>query len=186
MRIDYVNQQIMDALLYGYTMVRYAPLDSDDPAKPLYIVCTDGFVAYVLEGDEIYFNLHRCHKAPDAFKLLLQEKDATAHRIDNMLTPTLDIRVATGAKSGTIMPRLNGEPAPRLLARFKGAAWDTFVDMDLLEAFDNARYYQARKTGPVAIVEDGRVVGYVMPCKAGDEEGHYTDTPTYEDAETPA
>lgn len=182
MRIDYVNHEIMDALLEGYTMVRYAPLDSDDPAKPLYIVCTNGFVAYVLEGDEIYFNLHRCHKAPDAFKFLLQETDDTLCRIDNMLDPTRDIRVAA-SENGRTLPKLDGSGSPRLLTRFKGAAWDTFADMDLLEAFDDARYYQAKKGGPIAVVEDGALVGYVMPCKAGDAEAHYTDTPTYDQAD---
>ncbi len=177
MRIDYVNQQIMDALVAGYPMPRYAAMDIPGADKPLYIVATDGFVAYVLESDEIYFNLSRCRQDVNAFKKLLP--DEALCRIDNMLEPTRDVRVATSAR-GRILPALTGERGYRLLARFKGYAWDTLIDMDLLEAFDDAKYYQAKKGGPVAVVEDGALVGYVMPCANDSAEGHYTDSPSYE------
>lgn len=180
MRIDYVNQQIMDALLDGCPEVRYAamPPSSATRGKTPRIISASGTVAYVLEESEIYFNLSRCGEEPGSFKPLVEDPDLT--RIDNMLDPTMDIRVMpTGVNA--LRAALTGESRTRLTARFKGAAWDTFVDVDLLEAFDEAKYYQSKKNGPVAVVEDGKLVGFVMPCKAGDAEGHYTDTPSYED-----
>lgn len=180
MRIDYVNQQIMDALLEGYPVPRYAVMAPSEKAprgKTPYIFSMNGFVAYVLEENEVCFNLSRCRNESGTFKPLTQEDDLL--RIDNMLEPTLDVRVATSA-SGRILHALTGESSYRLLARFKGYAWDTLIDMDLLEAFDDAKYYQAKKGGPVAVVEHGALRGYVMPCAGDSAEGHYTDSPSYE------
>lgn len=177
MRIDYVNHQIMDAMLAGYPFPRYAVMDSDSK-EPLYIVATGGFVAYILEESEICFNLTRCRNDPGAFKQLLA--DGTLCSTDNALEPTLDFRVAatpTGKMYYDNLPIITNTE-PELLARFKGAAWDTFVDVALLEAFDDAKYYQAKKNGPVAVVEGGCLVGYVMPVKCGSAEGHYTDSPS--------
>lgn len=177
MRIDYVNQEIMDALVAGYPVPRYAvmaPAQKAQRGKTPYIVAVDGFVAYVLEENEVCFNLGRCRNEPGAFKPLTKDEDLL--RIDNMLEPTMDVRVATSAR-GRILPALTGERGYRLLARFKGYAWDTFVGMALLEAFDDAEYYQDKENGPIAVVEDGSLVGYVMPVQAGDLAGHYTDSP---------
>lgn len=176
MRIDYVNQQIMDAMLQGYPMPRYDTITA--PVKEtLYIISTDGLVAYVLEESEIYFNLARCRNEPGVFKVLTE--DDTHLRIDNMLEPTLDIRVSHSGHTA-LSAFLTGESMAKMLTRFKGATWDTFVNMDLLEAFDYAKYYQAKENGPIAVVEDGALVGYVMPVKPGSAAGHYTDSPSNE------
>lgn len=177
MRIDYVNQKIMEALLERGPTVRIAPLSATEDTER-YIVCAGGFVAYVLECDEIYFNIGRCAHDPAAFNPLLS--DDTLIRIDNMLDPTLDIRVAA-KEHVTLAHLLDGGTTIKLLSRFKGADWDTLVDTDFLGAFDDAKYYQAKKYGPIAVVEGGKLVGYVMPTKNGDADGHYTDSRSYED-----
>lgn len=175
MRIDYVNQEIMDALVAGYPVPVYGTIYSDDAKPALHVVTTDGFVLYVLEPSEVYFNLGRCREDVNAFKPL--QHDETLCCIDNKLEATLDLRAA-GRRKATVADLLNGDaPAARLLARFKGAAWDTFVDVALLEAFDDAEYYQDKENGPIAVVEDGGLVGYVMPVQTGDLAGHYTDGP---------
>jgi hypothetical protein len=182
MRIDYVNQQIMDALVAGYPAPRYAvmpPAEKAPRGKTPYIVSINGHVAYVLEEDEVCFNLAHCRNEPSAFKYLTLDDDLL--RIDNMLEVTPDVRLAAAPRRKVYLDNLPiGQPEPVLLARFKGAAWDTFINMELLEAFDEAKYYQSRKNCPVAVVEDGALVGYVMPAKVDDAEGHYTDSPSYE------
>lgn len=180
MRTDYVNQQIMDALVAGHLMPRYMDMNRLDADNPLYIVTTNGFVAYVLEENEAHFNLAHCRNEPGVFKYLTQDDDLL--RIDNMLEPTPDVRLAAKPARKVYLDNLPIGPdrEPVLLARFKGATWDTFINMDLLEAFDEAKYYQAKKNGPVAVVEDGALVGYVMPAKVEDAEGHYTDSPSNE------
>lgn len=179
MRVDYINREIMEDMLQGIPMPRYAPIPAGDGEKEgRYIVSTSGLTAYILDRNEICFNLARCRCEPAAFEALLA--DDTLLRIDNMLEPTMDVRVAK-KESVTLGEILDGASTARLLARFKGSSWDVFVDMALLEAFDNAKYYQARRYGPVAVVEDGVLVGYVMPTKSETAEGHYTDSPSYDD-----
>lgn len=176
MRTAYVNQQIMYTLLQSYPVPKYDTITAPDK-ETLYIISADGTVAYVLEENEIFFNLSHCVHTPGIFNAL--EEDDTHLRIDNMLEPTLDIRVASPSKR-TVANWLPGAPSHSLLTRFKGATWDTFVNVELLEAFDDAKYYQAKKNGPIAVVEDGTLVGYVQPVKCDDLAGYYTDSPSYE------
>ena len=180
MRIDYVNQQIMDALVAGYPVPRYTTIYDPDGKVSLYIITTNGLVAYALEPREVCFNLARCREDDPAFLPLLESE--TLCSIDNMLEPTPDVRLAAKPARKVYLDNLPIGPdrEPVLLARFKGYTWDTFINMDLLEAFDDAKYYQEKKNGPVAVVEDGCLVGYVMPCKCEDAAGHYTDSPSPE------
>lgn len=92
MRIDYVNQRIMDAMVAGYLVPRYTTIYDPDGKVALYIVGTNGFVAYAMEPREVCFNLARCREDGPAFLPLLESE--TLCRIDNMLEPTLDVRVA--------------------------------------------------------------------------------------------
>ena len=161
MRVDYINNEIMAALLDGLT-VRYAPMSDGS-----YIFSQTGFVAYVLHRHEIYFSLEKCQYRPGDFTYLLNEHPV-AETPENKLLPTLDVLVNPKNKA--------------LLSRQIAAKWDTFVDMELLEAFDFPNMYQDRPLGSIAITEgtadteEETLRGYVMPTRTGKEKsGHYID-----------
>ena len=187
MRLDYANYEIIDALLKSARTPRIAPLNTlpgkaKDEDKELYIVSVSGTVAYVLEYDEICFNIGRCRQDPDGFSYVM--KDENICRIDNLLEPTMDIRVAAPDPKRTLADFILGDNASsRLLTRFKGATWDTFVNIDLLEAFDNAKFYQSNPTGPIAVVEEGCLVGFVAPVKVDNLNDHYSDSPAKREEE---
>ncbi len=160
MRIQYVNNAIMETLLAGSVTMKYTKQENG-----WYIFSDHGLVAYVLREKEIYFSLDKCYHSPQSFKFL-KEKDTAIHR-NHRLTPTMDVRVGKGGV---------------LLTRLKAAGWDTFVDMDLLEAFDNPKFYQAEKVGPITVTEgpagtpDEYIRGFVMPVRTYMETaGHYND-----------
>ncbi len=161
MRVDYINNEIMTALVEGFT-VRYAPLSDGS-----YIFSRSGFVSYVLQRNDIYFSLEKCTLSHDSFKYLLNEHPV-ALLSENKLLPTLDVRVSNANKA--------------LLARLIAADWDTFVDMELLEAFDFPNMYQNNPLGAIAIIENnGLLCGYVMPTRTYQEtSGHYNDPPKYD------
>lgn len=123
MRIDYVNNAIMEVLLAGDVTIKGTVLDNIG-----HIFSDTGIVAYVLQEDEIFFNVHKCVRS-DALETSLTEK-APATRPEYLLKKTLDARVGKGGA---------------LFTRLKASDWDTFVDMDLLEAFDRPNFYQAEK-----------------------------------------
>ncbi len=158
MRIPYVNNAVMDVLLCGARTVKICKLDGDR-----YIFSDEGIVAYVLDGKEIYFSMDKC--VANSFDFLRDH--APAINTDNFMTKTLDVRVG---KRGA------------LLTRLKGNGWDTFVDMDLLEAFDYPNFYQAKPCGIIMVTEGTAfsprevIRGYVMPVRTGMEtDSHYND-----------
>lgn len=173
MRIDYVTAEIVDALISGYPAVSLTTFGESE-GKKLYLVSTTGTVFYVLEEDEIFFNMAKCKSNPNDFRILLASApDLVA---TNELQPTLDMRASISGKR-TLLDFLTGSDRPNLLARFVGNAWETFVNTDLLEAFDKAQYFQALPEGPVAVVEGGCLVGYVAPVKGDKLVNHYSDSP---------
>jgi hypothetical protein len=140
--------------------VKYANLGNGT-----YIFSDTGTVAYVLPKTDVFFSLDKCMYMPKVFQFV---GSRTLKAIpENQLTPTLDILVGKGGK---------------LLTRLKAADWDTFVDMDLLEAFDYPNLYQAEPLG-IIIVTEGEantpvetLCGYVLPVRTGKEQdGHYND-----------
>lgn len=161
MRVDYINNEIMEALLSGLT-VRYA-----DYSDGRFIFSQAGFVAYILQRHEIYFSLEKCQYRPGDFTGLLHDNPVAATD-ENKLLPTLDVRVNPRNKA--------------LLSRQIAAGWDTFVDMALLEAFDFPNLYQDRPVGAIAVTEgkagtdEETLRGYVMPTHTGREKsGCYND-----------
>lgn len=158
MRVKYANEAIMAVLLDSGPAMRYCKLPDGR-----YLFSDEGIVAYVLAENEIFFALSKCQ--PHPFDFL--QNEAPAINMDNLLTKTMDVRVGKG---GT------------LLTRLKADGWDTFVDMDLLEAFDFPNFYQSKFPGIIAVTEgtpatEGEVIrGYVMPVRTGLEfDGRYND-----------
>ena len=158
MRIKYTNEAIMDVLLDGGTSMKYCILPDGR-----YLFSDEGIVAYILAKSEIFFSLDKCH--PHPFDYLQERRPPIS--MDHLITPTMDVRVG---KRGV------------LLTRLKAAGWDTFVDMDLLEAFDYPNFYQSESPGIIAITEGTAgtpqevVRGYVMPVRTGLEFDHrYND-----------
>ena len=160
MRIDYVNNAIMEVLLAGAVTMKHTKLENVG-----HIFSDTGIVAYVLQEDQIFFAMDKCVRS-DALANALKEKAPAIHQ-GYLLTKTLDAMVGKG---GT------------LLTRLKASNWDTFVDMDLLEAFDHPNFYQAEKIGIITVTEGTAgtalefVRGFVMPARTGLEtDGHYND-----------
>lgn len=158
MRIPYVNNVVMDTLLAGDVSVKFCKLTDG-----LYLFSDEGIVAYVLQEKEIYFSVGKC--MPNPFDFLREKAPATNPAY--LLTKTLDVRVGAGGA---------------LLTRLKASGWDTFVDMELLEAFDNPNFYQSEFNGVIAVTEGTTgtpreiIRGYVMPVRVGVEiAGHYND-----------
>lgn len=156
MRIDYANNEIFDTLTAGAFSVHFTCMEDGS-----YLFSSMGTVGFVLQEDEIFFALNKCR--PYDFKSLMH--DAPKVEPQNKLKPTMDVKVGK-----------HGE----LLARLKAAEWDTFVDMDLLEAFDYPKFYQDRCYGPITIIEgepgNEKLRGFVMPVRTGTEkDGHYND-----------
>ena len=156
MQIEYTNKEILAALLAGDISVKYNRMEDGNC-----LFSDAGLVGYVLRPDEIFFSLDKCVKHDFGFLLT----EAPKVEPQNKLKITKDVQVG---KHGV------------LLARLKAAEWDTFVDMDLLEAFDYPKFYQARCYGPIAIMEgdpgNEKLRGFVMPVKTGTEkDGHYND-----------
>ena len=158
MRIDFANEEILAALLRGSKPVRHCKLENGR-----HLLSDEGFVAYILEEKEIFVSLDKCQ--PHYFTFLRVNAPATNQA--NLLTKTRDVIVG---KHGA------------LLTRLKAAGWDTFVDMDLLEAFDNPNFYQDKCPGIIAVTEGPAgyatevIRGYVMPVRTELETvGHYND-----------
>ena len=158
MRIPYVNNEIMELLLHGYRPVQCAKLTDG-----LYIFSGEGIVAYILDEKEIYFSLDKCR--PNPFDFL--RENAPEKNPAYLLTKTMDVRVGKGGA---------------LLTRLKADDWDTFVDMDLLEAFDYPNFYQDKRNGVILVTEGTPystrevIRGYVMPTRTGVElDNHYND-----------
>ena len=158
MRVKYANEAIMDVLLDGGLTVKYCKLPDGR-----YLFSDEGIVAYVLDEKEIYFSLAKCVHNPFDFL----QTAAPAINQGHLLTKTMDVRVGKGGA---------------LLTRLKAAGWDTFVDMDLLEAFDYPNLYQAKFPGVILVTEgtagtpQERIRGYVMPVRTGLEfNGRYND-----------
>lgn len=158
MRVKYVNEAIMDVLLDGGLTMKHCKLPDGR-----YLFSDEGIVAYVLDEKEIYFSLDKCVHNPFDFL----QTEAPAMNLDNRLTPTMDVRVG---KRGV------------LLTRLKAAGWDTFVAMDLLEAFDYPHFYQSKFPGVILVTEGTagtpteHIRGYVMPVRTGLEfNGRYND-----------
>lgn len=159
MLIEFVNKQIMDEMLESTVPVKYAQLEDGS-----YIFSSQGFVAYVLQESEIYFSLAKCMHRPESFKFL--QETAPKVTAENQIIPTLDVRVGKHKV---------------LLTRMQGPNCDTFVDVDLLEAFDYPTFYQDKPLGIITVTEgpaERRIVrGYVMPARTGLETaGHYNET----------
>lgn len=158
MRVKYVNEAIMAVMLDGHHTVKYCKLPDGR-----YLFSDEGIVAYVLDEKEIYFSLDKCVHNP--FDFLQTEAPAT--NFDTLLTKTMDVRVGKGGA---------------LLTRLKAAGWDTFVGMDLLEAFDYPNFYQSKFPGIITVTEGTPATprevirGYVMPVRTGLEfAGRYND-----------
>lgn len=158
MRIKYANEAIMDVLLDGGTKMKYCSL-----IDGRYLFSDEGIVAYILAESEIFFSLAKCK--PHPFDYLLERRPPVS--MDHLLTPTMDVRVGKGGA---------------LLTRLKADSWDTFVDMDLLEAFDYPNFYQSEFPGIITITEGSPgtpaevIRGYVMPVRTGLEfDRRYND-----------
>lgn len=159
MRIDYVNEAALACLLdRGAKPVRYCKLEDGR-----YHFSDEGFVGYVLDEKEVYFSVDKCQPYDFAFLIA----NAPAVNRDHLLTKTRDVIVGK-----------HGE----LLTRLKAASWDTFVNMDLLEAFDNPNFYQDKCPGIITVTEGPagfateEIRGYVMPVRTElEKEGHYND-----------
>lgn len=165
MRVPFVNEAIMEVMLDNNVPVKYCGLTDGR-----YIFSDEGFLAYVLNENEIFFSLAKCLHKPDAFRYLKDKAPAISKC--HLLTETMDVRVG---KNGAMLTRL------------KAANWDTFVDMDLLEAFDYPNFYQAEKIGIITVTEGPAgtpmetIRGHVMPVRTGLETaGHYKDKGTQE------
>ena len=158
MRIDFANEEILAGLLRGAKPMRHCKLEDGR-----HLLSDEGFVGYVLEEKEIFISLDKCQ--PHDFTFL--RVNAPAVDRGNLLTKTRDIIVG---KHGA------------LLTRLKAASWDTFVDMDLLEAFDNPNFYQDKCPGIITVTEgpagssEEIIRGFVMPVRTElEKEGHYND-----------
>lgn len=166
MRIDFANEEILAALIRRHRPMKYCKLDDGR-----YLFSDEGIVAYVLNEKEIYFSLDKCQ--PYDFPYL--RENAPAINREHILSKTPDVRVGKHAA---------------LLTRLKAASWDTFVDMDLLEAFDHPNFYQDKCPGIIAVTEGPAgfatevLRGYVMPVRTGmEKDGYYNDRATTEQRE---
>ena len=137
MKVDSIQNKVFKALL-DHKNVRYGNIDD----KTIYVTY-DGYTAYVLDKNDVMFDLNKCQLMPDN-DLFDESKYVPVKMGENLKIDRFGKKV---------------------MRELVGDFGSVFVDNSLFSVFSLPEIYGKSKYDPVLIKEYGRLAGIIMPVK---------------------